>query len=129
MLPCTFARLCAARPAQPSRGNLKRSATMASLGERMVGAMQANVSTFEEVEREQTAVGQAVTVIAIAAIASFLGNVFRTGIGGGLAGLIATLISYAVWTAIVVFIGTKLMPEPATKADFAEGFRVIGFAA
>ena len=102
---------------------------MASLGERMVGAMQANVSTFEEVERDQTAVGQAITVIAIAAIASFLGNVFRTGIGGGLAGLIATLVAYAVWTAIVVFIGTKLMPEPATKADFAEGFRVIGFAA
>jgi hypothetical protein len=34
-----------------------------------------------------------------------------------------------VWTVIVVLLGTKVMPEPGTKADFAEGFRVIGFAA
>jgi hypothetical protein len=29
----------------------------------------------------------------------------------------------------VFLIGTKLMPEPATKADFNEAFRTIGFAA
>jgi hypothetical protein len=102
---------------------------MASLSERMVGAMQANVSTFEEVEKDPAALGQAVTVIAIAAIASLIGNIFRIGLGGGLVALVATFIGYAVWTVIVVVVGTKLMPEPATKADFAEGFRVIGFAA
>ena len=102
---------------------------MASLSERMVGAMQASVSTFEEVEKDPNALGQAVTVIAIAAFASLIGNVFRTGIVAGLGILVATLISYAVWTVIVVLVGTKLMPEPGTKADFVEGFRVIGFAA
>ena len=30
---------------------------------------------------------------------------------------------------LVVLIGTKVMPEPTTKADFNEGFRVIGFTA
>jgi hypothetical protein len=108
---------------------LKRSATMASLGERMVGAMQANVSTFEEIEKDPAALGQAVTVIAIAALASLIGNIFRSGLTGGLVALIATLVGYAIWTAIVVIVGTKVMPEPATKADFAEGFRVIGFTA
>jgi hypothetical protein len=102
---------------------------MASLSERMVGAMQANVSTFEEVEKDPAALGQAVTVIAIAAIASLIGNIFRIGLGGGLVALVATFVGYAVWTVIVVVVGTKLMPEPATKAEFAEGFRVIGFAA
>ena len=102
---------------------------MASLTERMVGAMQASVSTFEEVEKDPNAVGQAATVIAIAALASFIGNVFRTGIAAGIGILIATFIGYAVWTVLVVLIGTKLMPEPGTKADFTEGFRVIGFAA
>lgn len=102
---------------------------MASLGERMVGAMQANVSTFEEVEKDPAALGQAITVIAIAAIASLIGNIFRIGLGGGLAALVATFVGYAVWTVIVVVVGTKLMSEPGTKADFAEGFRVIGFAA
>jgi hypothetical protein len=102
---------------------------MASLSERMVGAMQASVSTFEEVEKDPNALGQAVTVIAIAALAALIGNVFRTGIVAGLGILVATLIGYAVWTVIVVLVGTKLMPEPGTKADFVEGFRVIGFAA
>lgn len=102
---------------------------MASLGERMVGAMQANVSTFEEIEKDPAALGQAVTVIAIAALASLIGNIFRSGLTGGLVALIATLVGYAIWTAIVVIVGTKVMPEPATKADFAEGFRVIGFTA
>jgi hypothetical protein len=67
-------------------------------------------------------------VIVIAAVASLIGNMFR-GVGGAFIGLIGALIGYAVWTVIVVLVGTKVMPEPATKADFAEGFRVIGFAA
>jgi len=102
---------------------------MASLTERMVGAMQANVSTFEEVERDPNALGQAVTVIVIAALASLIGNIFRVGVSGGIFGLIQTLIGYGIWTVLVVLIGTKLMPEPATRADFQEAFRVIGFAA
>ena len=102
---------------------------MATLGQRMAGAMTADVRTFEEIEKDPAALGQAVTVIVIAALAAFLGNIFRHGLGGGLAGLIVTLIGYAVWTGIVILVGTKLMPEPSTRADFAEGFRVIGFAA
>lgn len=102
---------------------------MASLADRMVGAMKADVATFEEVEKDPAALGQAVAVIVIAAVASLIGNIFRHGLAGGILGLLATLIGYGVWTVIVVLIGTKLMPEPSTKADFAEGFRVIGFAA
>ena len=30
---------------------------------------------------------------------------------------------------MVFLIGTKVMPEPATKADFNETFRTVGFAA
>lgn len=102
---------------------------MASLTERMIGAMQADVKTFEEVEKDPAALGQAVAVIVIAAVAALIGNIFRDGIGPGIGGLIATLIGYGVWTVLVVVIGTKLMPEPGTRADFSEGFRVIGFAA
>ena len=102
---------------------------MASLSERMIGAMQASVSTFEEVEKDPAALGQAITVIGIAGLASLIGNIFRTGVFGGLIALVATLVGYAIWTVLVVIVGTKLMPEPGTKADFAEGFRVIGFAA
>jgi len=101
----------------------------ASLVERMTGAMKADVKTFQEIEADPTAIGQAVTVIVIAGIASLIGNVWRIGITGGLMMLIANLCGYALWALLVVLIGTKLMPEPSTKADFNEGFRVIGFTA
>jgi hypothetical protein len=102
---------------------------MASLPERMVGAMRGDARTFQEIEGDPNALGQAVTVIVIAAIASLIGNIFRGGITGGVLGLVLSLIGYAVWTVMIVLIGTKLLPEPTTKADFVEGFRVIGFTA
>ena len=43
--------------------------------------------------------------------------------------LTISLIGYAVWAVVVTIVGTKLMPEPTTKADFAETFRTIAFAA
>ena len=102
---------------------------MASLTERMTGAMQADVKTFQEIEADPTAISQAVTVIVIAGVASLLGNMFRIGIMHGVMMLVINLIGYALWTLLVVLIGTKLMPEPTTKADFNESFRVIGFTA
>jgi hypothetical protein len=91
--------------------------------------MKGDVATFEDIERDPTAMGQAITVIVIAGLAALVGNIFRSGIGGGIAALILSLIGYGVWAVLVTLIGTKLMPEPATKADFAETFRTIGFAA
>jgi hypothetical protein len=34
-----------------------------------------------------------------------------------------------LWSVVVWLVGTKVMPEPATKADFQETFRTIAFAA
>jgi hypothetical protein len=102
---------------------------MASLGERMVGAMKADVKTFQEIEADPAAIGQAVTVIVIAGVASLVGNIFRSGPFLGVMSLVVTLIGYALWSLLVVLIGTKVMPEPTTKADFNEAFRVIGFTA
>ncbi len=102
---------------------------MASLAERMVGSMQADVKTFQEIEADQGALPQAVTVIVIAGLAALIGNIFRTGIMGGVLHLVIALIGYAIWAILIVLIGVKLMPEPTTKADFQEAFRVIGFTA
>lgn len=102
---------------------------MGSLGQRMIGAMQANVKTFQEIEADPSAISQAVAVIVIAGVAALIGNIFRVGIVGGILSMCIQLIGYALFSVLVVLIGTKLMPEPTTKADFQEGFRVIGFAA
>jgi hypothetical protein len=102
---------------------------MADLTGRMIGAMQADVKTFTEIEADPNAMGQAITVIVIAGIASLIGNIFRQGISGGILGLITSIVGYAVFSLLVFLVGTKLMPEPTTKADFNQTFRVVGFAA
>ncbi len=102
---------------------------MADLTGRMIGAMQADVKTFEELEADPNAFTQAITVIVLAGVAALIGNFFRMGIVAGMFRLVASLLGYALFSLLVFLIGTKLMPEPATKADFNEAFRTIGFAA
>jgi hypothetical protein len=102
---------------------------MASLTDRMIGAMKGDAKTFQEIEADPNALGQAITVIVIAGVASMIGNIFRGGFFGGAIALIVSIIGYAVYSVLIVLIGTKLMPEPQTKADFQEAFRVIGFTA
>ena len=101
-----------------------------TFGDRVVGAMKLDPNAFEDVERDTTAIGQSVGVIVLAAVAA--------GIGGDLqrradrhcrAAPCMSLIGFLVWSLIIWLVGTKLMPEPATKADYPETFRVLGFAA
>jgi hypothetical protein len=98
-----------------------------TFGERVVGVMKADVKAFEDIEGDKGAMGQAVTVILLVGVASLIAN-----IGGGLVNgvkyLILAVIMAALWALLVMVIGTKLMPEPTTKADFHETFRVVGFA-
>jgi Yip1 domain len=102
---------------------------MADLTGRMIGAMKADVKTLSEIEADPNAFTQAITVIVIAGVAALIGNIFRAGILAGVIQLIARLIGYFLFTFLVFLIGTKVMPEPSTKADFNETFRTVGFAA
>jgi hypothetical protein len=43
-------------------------------------------------------------------------------------GTLSALLGWAVWAAITYFVGTRLLPEPQTKADYGELLRTIGFA-
>ena len=74
---------------------------MADLTGRMIGARQADVKTFTEIEADQSAMGQAVTVIVIAGVAALIGNIFRAGIPAGVIGLIGSLLGYAVNTRLI----------------------------
>jgi hypothetical protein len=100
-----------------------------TFGERIIGAAKLDANTFEDIERDQTAISQTVGVIALAAVSTGIGNVWYGGISGIIFGILTSLVGYAVWAVIVWLVGTKVMPDPATKADFQETFRVIGFAA
>jgi hypothetical protein len=100
-----------------------------TFGERVVGALKLDTNTFEDIERDPSAISQTVGIIALASLASGLANIWYGGISGIIFGVIMSLVGYAIWATVVWLVGTKLMPDPATKADFPETFRVLGFAA
>ncbi len=100
---------------------------MASFVQRMIGAARLDVATYEEVENDTTATGQALVVVVLSSLAS--GVAFRgEGAPGFFGGLIAALLGWVVWAFITYFIGTKLLPTPATRADMGQLMRTIGFA-
>ena len=95
-----------------------------SITDRMMGAATLDVATYEEVEADTTATGQAAIVVVIAAVASAIG---AAGEGGpGVIGmLLGTLLGWALWSGITYLIGTKLFGGTAT---WGELLRTIGFA-
>jgi hypothetical protein len=102
---------------------------MSTLQQRIVGALQLNVGTFEEVEADQQATGQALLVVVVAGLASAVGAAGT--LGPGLVGmmLIGEIIAWLIWAVLTFVVGTKLFPEKATHADLGQMLRVLGFAA
>ena len=101
---------------------------MASFTERMLGAAKLDARTYEEVEGDTSATGQALGVVVISSIAAGIGSFGFGGISGVVWGCVATLIGWVVWAFLIWLIGTKLLPEPQTKSDVPELLRTTGFA-
>lgn len=97
---------------------------MATLMERMQGAAMLSIPTYEEVEHDRTATGQAATVVAIAAVAQAVGSLGQGGVGI-LTVLLGQLASWAVWAGVTYFVGTRLFRG---TADWGELLRTLGFA-
>jgi hypothetical protein len=98
---------------------------------RIVGVFKLSARTFEEVENDPNATGQAALVVAVAAILIGLGAGFTTDVGTAeffftfLSIAVWAFVGWVVWSAITLFIGTRLL---AGRADMGEMLRVIGFA-
>ena len=103
---------------------------MASFTDRMIGAARLEVRTYEEVEADTSATSQAMGVVLLSSLAGGIGSVGlgAGGIGGVVAGGLGALISWAAWAFLTYFIGTRLLPEPQTRADIGEMMRTLGFA-
>jgi hypothetical protein len=104
---------------------------MASLVERAIGAARLDVATYEEVEHDAGALGQAMTVVVVATVASGIGSAAaQGGEGAGLIlGSIAALVAWFVWALVIYLVGTKILPGPETQADLGQLLRTTGFAA
>ena len=94
----------------------------------MIRAARLDVNLYEEVEADKQAIGQAMGVVVLASLAAGIGSVGTTGIGGLITGTVGALIGWFLWAFITFFIGTKLLPETQTEADYGELLRTIGFS-
>ncbi len=101
---------------------------MASMVDRMIRASKLDPQLYEEVEADKGALGQAMGVVVLASIAGGVGSGRLGGCSGFLIGTFGALIAWFIWAALTYFIGTKILPEPTTRADVGELLRTTGFS-
>lgn len=122
---------------------------------RIIGVLKLDVNTFEEIEHDTNATGQAAIIVAVVAVLSAIGGFFgaQTGnamleqfqqqfgeagidqsmaqfasispIGTAINALIATFVGWLLWSVLTYLIGTNLFKGQAT---IGEMLRVLGFA-
>jgi hypothetical protein len=102
---------------------------MASFVDRLLGAARLDSAAYEEVEADTSSTGQAVLVVALAAIAAGIATYDQAGTPGIVVGTIGALVAWFIWAYLVWLLGTKLLPEPGTQADVGQVVRTTGFSA
>lgn len=95
-----------------------------SMTERMIGAAFLNVDTYEEVEADETATGQAALVVVMVAAASAIGSAGSGGAGMMMSAVMA-LIGWGIWAGVTYVVGDKIFGGTAT---WGELLRTLGFA-
>jgi len=101
---------------------------MASLYDRMFRAAKLEAQLYEEVEADRDATVQATVVVVLAAVAAGIGSLGSGSALGIISGTMVALVSWLVWALLTYFVGTRLLPEPETRADYGELLRTIGFS-
>jgi len=110
------------------KGNFNRETNMAPITDRMIRAAKLDVTLYEEVEADKGAMGQAMGIVVVSGVAAGIGTIGIMGIKGLVLGTIVALAGWFIWAFLTYYIGTRLLPEPQTKADYGELLRTIGFS-
>jgi len=95
---------------------------------RIIRAIKLDPQLYEEVEADQSALPQAIGLVILSSLASGIATISRGFDASILGGTLGALIGWFVWSYIIYFVGTRLLPESQTKADYGQLLRTIGFA-
>jgi hypothetical protein len=109
------------------------ASTSSSIVNRMIRAARLEVPLYEEVEADLTATNQALLVVVLVAVAAGIGQALGATLTGNssavvgllISGVLSALISWAVWSYVVYFVGTRFFGGTAT---YGELLRTLGFA-
>jgi len=96
----------------------------ATMLERMIGAAKLDIATYEEVEHDESATGQAAGVVAMVAVAQAIAEA-GGGFGLALVGVLSAFVGWGLWAGVTYLIGDKLLGGTAT---WGELLRTLGFA-
>ncbi len=93
-------------------------------------AIRLDASLYEEVEHDESALTQAMLIVALTSVAGGLGlATYMPGIAGLFWGVLATFLSWFFWAVVIYLVGGKMLATKETQTDMGELLRVIGFAA
>ena len=93
---------------------------MDELLKRIVRAARLDVSLYEEVEADESALTQATLIVVLSSIAAGVGSIFTAGFLVLIVGTISALIGWYIWAFLTYYIGTKFLPEDKTEADYGQ---------
>ena len=96
--------------------------------DRMIRVCRLDVHMFEEVEADTSATRQALSVVALVALATGIASLGTTGLSGLFAGTAIAIAGWALWAWLLYLIGTKMLPSHETHADWGQLARTVGFA-
>ena len=105
--------------------------------QRMMGAAMFNADTYEEIEADPGAIGQAIGVVILVTICGAIGGAIGGLIGdasllkivlGLIAGLVFGIVRWAIWVSVLSLVGGMMLRTSGTQTSWAEIGRVVGFA-
>jgi hypothetical protein len=104
---------------------------MGTLAYRAMGAALLDRATYEGIEADRSATGQAMAVVVLSSLAAGLG---AGGLDGPSLTLLAafTLLALATWIAwavLILEVGGRHLRRSETRVDLGELLRTVGFAA
>lgn len=100
--------------------------------ERMLGAARLDSATYEEVEADRGATGQALLVVILVTVASVVGTLLAGEdvdvVRAIIVGIIRGVASWALWALFTMLIGTTILKTEQTESNWGELARTTGFA-
>lgn len=105
--------------------------------QRMIGAALFNADTYEEIEADPGAIGQAILVVLLVTLCGAIGGIIGGLLGdasalrivmGVIAGLVFGIVRWAIWVSVLALVGGMMLRTGSTHTSWAEIGRVVGFA-
>jgi hypothetical protein len=98
--------------------------------DRILGALRLDAATYEQIEADPKATGEAAFVVVASALVAAAGFALRLGgeVNAGLLGAIGELIGWGAYAWFAWLVGTKIIPGANTKSSWGELARTLGYA-